>query len=254
YNIVELLDKAFRLVAELDEPDDMNYVKANMHKMASEYGEMTKFRIFGPPEGLYATSLTALIESSTWRSESELVNAYIESMKFAYGEKLRNIEAAKFLESLLSRVDLVAQVRDTIEYEITDLNHYYEFLGGLTKTVEEKSKKKPLVLIADTTREAIKVEDVSETTKRGIITRTVNPRWLDSMLEHGSSGAVKIADRVENMLGLAATVRSIENWMWEKAAENIVFDEKRKQKILDANPWVLCKIIERLLEAAKRGY
>lgn len=254
YNIVELLDKAFKLVAELDEPDDMNYVKANMNKMASEYKEVAKFRIFGPPEGLYATGLTALIESSTWRSESELVNAYVESMKFAYGENSRNVEAAKFFESLLSKVDLVAQVRDTTEYEITDLDHYYEFLGGLTKTVEEKSKKKPLTLIADTTREAIKVEDASESTKRGIITRTVNPRWLDSMLEHGSNGAVKIADRVENMLGLAATVGGIENWMWEKATENIIFDEKRKEKILETNPWTLSKIIERLLEAAKRGY
>ena len=254
YNVVELLNKAFKLVAELDEPDDMNYVRANMHEMASEHGEMAKFRIFGPPEGLYATSLTALIESSSWKSESELVNAYIESMKFAYGENKRNVEAGKLLESMLSKVDLVAQVRDTVEYEITDLDHYYEFLGGLAKTVEEKGGKKPLVLLADTTKETIKVEDARESTKRGILTRTVNPRWLNAMLEHGSSGATKIADRVEYMLGIAATLGSIENWMWEKATENMVFNEAIKRKICGKNPWALCKIIEKLLEAAKRGY
>jgi len=42
--------------------------------------------------------------------------------------------------------------------------------------------------------------------------------------------------------------------MWEKATENIVFDEEIKRKICEKNPWALCKIIEKLLEAAKRGY
>lgn len=72
-------------MAELEEPEDMNFVRTNVKKMSSDHGENAKFRIFRPPEDQYATSLTALIESSQWRSEAELVNAYLESMKFAYG-------------------------------------------------------------------------------------------------------------------------------------------------------------------------
>jgi Cobalamin biosynthesis protein CobN and related Mg-chelatases len=196
YNIVELLDKAFRVVAELDEPDDMNFVRANIKKMSSKYGESAKFRIFGPPEGQYATSLTALIESSQWRSEAELVNAYLESMKFAYGERARCVESRELMSSLISNVELVTQIRDTVDYEITDLDHYYEFLGGLTKTVESRSGQHPMVLVADTTKEIVKVEDAREAVKRGIVTRTVNPKWLDSMIDHGYNGVTKIADRV----------------------------------------------------------
>lgn len=254
YNIVELLDKAFRLVAELDEPEDMNYVKANVRKMFPKYGETAHFRIFGPPEGLYATSLTSLIESSNWKSESDLVNAYLESMKFAYGERRRSVEAEEMLEALLCNVDIVAQVRDTVEYEITDLDHYYEFLGGLARTIEEKSKRKPLVLIADTARETIKVEDAKESVKRGIVTRTANPQWLDAMIEHGYQGVTKIADRIEYMIGLSATIGGIEDWMWRSAAENIVFDRERSEKMKNANIFAYRKTIERLLEAAKRGY
>ncbi|MCS7114881.1 MAG: cobaltochelatase subunit CobN, partial [Candidatus Bathyarchaeota archaeon] len=254
YNIVELLDKAFRLVAELDEPEDMNYVKANVRKMFSKHGELAHFRIFGPPEGLYATSLTSFIESSNWRSEYELVNAYLESMKFAYGAGKRNVEAGSLLEALLSHVDMVAQVRDTAEYEITDLDHYYEFLGGLAKTVQEKSRRKPLVLVADTTKEAVKVEDVKESVKRGIVTRTANPKWLDAMIEHGYNGVAKIADRVEYMIGLSATLGGIEDWMWASIAENTVFNKKRSEKMRNANIFAYRKTIERLLEAAKRGY
>lgn len=254
YNVVELLDRAFKLAAELDEPEEMNYVKAHMKNDVAKYGEKAKFRIFGPPEGLYATSITSLIESSGWKSETEIINAYLESMKFAYGEKKRNMEAKEVLGTLLSNVDVVSQVRDTVEYEITDLDHYYEFLGGLSRAVEEQRGSKPEVLIADTTRENIKVEDVRDAIVRGVITRITNPKWLDALLEHGANGATKIADRVEYMLGLAATLHSIEKWMWDKTTENIVLDKERNEKMKEANPWAFRKLVSRLLEAEKRGY
>jgi cobaltochelatase CobN len=254
YNIIELLDKAFRTVAELDEPEDLNFVRANVNKMSNVHGENAMFRIFGPPEGQYATSLTALIESSHWKSEAELVNAYFESMKFAYGERARSVESKELMSSLISNVELVAQIRDTVDYEITDLDHYYEFLGGLTKAVESERGQHPMVLVADTTKEVIKVEDAKEAIRRGIITRTVNPKWLDSMIEHGYAGVTKIADRVEYMVGLAATIGGVEDWMWEKVAENIIFDAERAEKMKHINIWAFRKVIKRLLEASKRGY
>jgi len=254
YNIIELLDKAFKTVAELEEPEDLNFVRANVRKMSSDYGENAKFRIFGPPEGQYATSLTALIESSQWKSEAELVNAYLESMKFAYGEKARCVESEGLMNSLISNVELVAQIRDTVDYEITDLDHYYEFLGGLTKAVESRSGQRPMVLVADTTREAVKVDDAVEALKRGVVTRTVNPKWLDSMIEHGYNGIAKIADRVEYMIGLSATLGGVEDWMWRSVAENTVFNAERAGKMKNANIWAFRKIIKRLLEASRRGY
>jgi len=254
YNIVELLDRAVKRVADLKEPEEMNYVKANIMQAMAEHGESAKFRIFGPPEGQYATSLTSLIESSEWKSESDIVHAYLESMKFAYGEKERNVESRELLSSILSKVDIVAQIRDTMDYEITDLDHYYEFLGGLTKTVENKKGSRPLVLVADTTRELVKVEDAKEAIKRGVTTRTVNPNWLDSMLEHGYNGVTKIADRVEYMLGLSATLGGVEDWMWNSVTENIIFNKDRAERMRKENPWAFRKIISRLLEANKRGY
>ncbi|MEM4679786.1 MAG: magnesium chelatase subunit H [Thermofilaceae archaeon] len=254
YNIVELLDKAIRIVASLDEPEEMNYVRANFQRLRSTYGENAYFRIFGPPEGKYATSLTSLIESSQWRSETELISAYLESMKFAYSERRRSVEARDLLSSLLSNVDIVAQIRDSVDYEITDLDHYYEFLGGLAKAVEGESGRKPLVLVADTTREMVKVEDAASSIKRGVVTRIINPKWLDAMIAHGYNGVTKIADRVEYMLGLSATIGHVEDWMWNSVAENLVFNKERAKKMKSANIFAYRKIVRRLLEAAKRGY
>jgi cobaltochelatase CobN len=175
-------------------------------------------------------------------------------MKFAYGEKARCVESKGLMNSLISNVELVAQIRDTVDYEITDLDHYYEFLGGLTKAVESRSGQRPMVLVADTTREVVKVEDAREALKRGIVTRTVNPKWLDSMIEHGYNGIAKIADRVEYMIGLSATLGGVEEWMWRSVAENIVFSTERAEKMKNVNIWAFRKVIKRLLEASRRGY
>ncbi len=254
YNIVELLDRAFRIVADLDEPLEKNYVRMNVMKASKEHGEASTFRIFGPPEGRYATSLTSMIEASAWENETNLVQAYMESMKFAYGERGRSIESKDLLNFMLSHVDVVSQIRDTVEYEITDLDHYYEFLGGLTKSVERVKGDKPLILLADTTRERLKVEDASDAVKRGVITRIINPKWLDSMIEHGHIGSAKIADRVEYLLGIAATIGSVKDWMWSKVAQSTIFDKERMERIQRENPWALRKIMGRLLEANERGY
>ena len=254
YNIVELLDKAFKLVANLDEPPEWNYVRANVLSESGKLNKEAGYRIFGPPEGEYATPLTNMIESSAWSSEADLIKAYLDSMRYAYGSDIRGFNAEKIFNKLLSKVDIVAQVRDSIDYEITDLDHYYEFLGGLAKSVENAKGEKPLILIADTTLERIKVEHIRDAIHRGVITRVLNPKWIDEMLKHGYNGATKIADRIEYLLGLAATVGYIDNWIWDKAAEKIVLDNKVSSVIQKINPWALQKIIKRLLEANERGY
>ncbi len=250
YNLVELLDKAFKKVAELDEPLDKNYVKAHM----VELRQHSVNRIFGPPPDKYATELTTMIEEGSWRSESELIQAYLESMRYVYSEKEYGVEAYKLFEKLLGKTNVVAQVRDTIEYEVTDLDHYYEFLGGLARTVSELRGDKPLILVADTTREKVKVEDIRDAIRRGVVTRITNPSWIKELLKHDHHGGEKIATRVENLLGLAALTHSVENWAWDRIAEKLVFDEETRRMITENNPWAMSKIIDKLVEAYERGY
>ncbi|MHA1820778.1 MAG: magnesium chelatase subunit H [Promethearchaeota archaeon] len=256
YNIVELLDQAISKVAELDEPEEMNFIKANNARIGDvgAAGQQKTYRIFGPPEGSYATDLTTLIETSNWKSEQELVQEYINSMRYAYGRTYRNASAQDVFEALAKSVDVVSQVRDSVDYEIIDLDHYYEFLGGVARTVRELKGKDPAIYIADTTREFVKVETGKEAIKRGILTRLTNSKWLDGMLGHDFNGVEKIATRVENMLGLAATLNEIDDSDWDMVAEAVVFDEERYNKMLNANKWAVQKIIRKMLEANVRGY
>ena len=255
YNLVELIDKAVKIVSKLDEPLEYNYVKANTQYLSMKNpGIDPTIRIFGPPPDRYATSLTTMIESSSWRDESELVRAYIESMRYAYGENIHGINAQDSFMELSRLSDIVLQIRDSIDYEITDLDHYYEFLGGLSRTIKELKNKKPEILVADTTRERIKVETIEESIHRGVVTRLLNPAWINEMLKHDHHGGEKIASRVEYLLGFAATTHAVDNWIWDKVAEKLVFNEEIMNKIMNNNPWAFRKMIHRLIEAYERGY
>ncbi|MEW6189692.1 MAG: magnesium chelatase subunit H [Actinomycetota bacterium] len=260
-NVIKLLDEAFNLVASLDESENMNYVKKHSTEILEEIEpgvehreKMANARIYGPSAAQYATRVTNLIETSNWKEEKTIGKVYISSMKHAYGYNLHAVEAEKVLKAMLSKVELVSQVRDTHEYEIIELDHYYEFFGGLSKAVETTSGKKPEMLISDTTKEIIKTENVEDAIERGVRARLLNPKWIDGMLKHDFHGAQKIADRVEYVLGLAATTNRVDNWIWSGIAERYIFDEEMRKRMAENNRFATAEIVNRLLEANKRGY
>lgn len=252
-NVMELIDKAVMVVCELNEPEEMNFVRKHAKEL-EKFGDLARTRIFGPRATEYGTRMLQLVEDSAWKDESDLVEAYIHSMCYAYGKGIYSQEAREVFENLLKNVEMVSQVRDSHDYEITDLDHYYEFFGGLSKSVEVLRGKKPEMLIADTTKEVVKVESVEDSIERGTVTRTLNPKWIEEMLKHGFLGVQKIADRVEYLLGLAATTGAVENWIWDRIAERFVLDEEMFERLKSNNPYAAKEILERLLEANRRGY
>ncbi|MBC7096008.1 magnesium chelatase subunit H [Thermococcus sp.] len=252
-NVMEMLDKAFRMVAELDEPEEMNFVKKHVKELGN-YGELAKARIFGPTSTEYGTRLLQLVEDSIWEEERDLAEAYVSSMGYVYTKGYYSQEAHELFKGLLRKVNLVSQVRDSHDYEITDLDHYYEFFGGLSKSIEILRGQKPEMLIADTTREVVKVEDVKESIERGTITRILNPKWINEMLKHEFLGVQKIAERIENLLGLSATTNAVENWVWNKVAERFILDDEIFERLKESNPYATKEILERLFEAKERGY
>ena len=92
--------------------------------------------------------------------------------------------------------DLVVQERDNVEYEVTDLDHYYEFLGGLSRIVQSKRGDKSECFVVGSTEEEVVVEDLKVSIERATRTRLLNPVWIEGMLKHDFHGAKKIKDRV----------------------------------------------------------
>lgn len=250
---IDLLNRAVQMVAQLDEPPEKNYVRKHYLERKEKLGDFALARIFGPSPTEYATSMRTLVESSSWKDEKDLVKSYDESMCYAYlnGRIERNDSA---FSSALKTVDIVTQERDNTEYEVTDLDHYYEFLGGLSRSVQDKKGEKADIQVIDSTEEDVVVEDLKIVIERATRTRTLNPLWIEGMLKHDFHGAKKIKDRVEYLLAFAATTGKVENWIFDEVANRLIFDEEMREKLQQNNPYAALKIGELLIESEKRGY
>lgn len=244
---IDLLNRAFKQVAKLNEPEEMNYIRKHYLE------DKSLARIFGPSPGEYATNLPQIIENSSWDGEEELSDAYRDCMSYAYlpdGIKRED----KILKKLLARVDIITQERDNVEYEVTDLDHYYEFLGGLSSSVKTLKGEEASIKVIDSTEERIYVEDLDKTIERAARTRILNPRWLNGMLKHDFHGAKHVKDRIEHLLGFSATTQKVENWIYENVADKLILDPKMRKKLLENNPFATIEIGEILLETERRGY
>lgn len=262
-NVMQLIDQAFEKISALDEPEDMNFVKANTRRIFEEIKDQENYktakklanaRIFGPKSGEYGTCLINLIETANWENESELADAFIQSMNHVYTDNIHGKRVDGIYRKRLSSVNLVSQVRDTHEYEIGDLDHYYEFFGGLAKSVETVRGEKPEMLITDTSKEIILTESVEHAIRRGVRTRLLNPKFIEELLKHDYHGAQKIAQRVEYLIGHAATTNRVDNWIWSEVSARYIFDKDIFARMTENNRYATAEIIKRLIEANKRGY
>ncbi|MDD1729655.1 MAG: cobaltochelatase subunit CobN, partial [Methanospirillum sp.] len=267
-NIIQLLNKAFAMVSEMDETYEMNYVRMHSCENLKEMAEQIKdniltqerakkisfARIYGPRAGEYGTRVLPLLEDSIWKEEKDLAEVYLEQMSHLYTDGIHGEKSSESYRKSLSHVKLVSQVRDRNDREIIDLDHYFEYFGGLTKAVETVSGSNPVMLISDTTREVIETVEISTVITRGMRTRLLNPKWIDEMLKHDFHGTQQIEERVYNTLGLAATTHSVENWIWSAIAERYIYDDEMRERLLDNNRYSTLGIVERLLEAEQRGY
>lgn len=254
-HVLALLDDAVRLVAELDEPAESNYVRAHTDADVAEHGDHRRAttRIFGSKPGTYGAGLLQLIDSKSWRTDDDLAQVYTTWGGYAYGRGLDGVPAADDMRSAYRRIAVAAKNTDTREHDIADSDDYFQYHGGMVAAVRALTGKNPEAYIGDSTRpDAVRTRTLSEETTRVFRSRVVNPRWLEAMRRHGYKGAFEMAATVDYLFGYDATTDVVADWMYEKLSESYVFDEVNRKFMTESNPWALHGIAERLLEAAER--
>ncbi|MGW4766668.1 cobaltochelatase subunit CobN [Nocardia sp. NPDC004278] len=254
-HVLALLDDAVRLVAELDEPAESNYVRAHAQNDLAEHGDKRRAttRIFGSKPGTYGAGLLQLIDSKSWRTDDDLAQVYTAWGGYAYGRDLDGAPAADDMRTAYRRITVAAKNTDTREHDIADSDDYFQYHGGMVATVRALTGKNPEAYIGDSTRpDAVRTRTLSEETARVFRARVVNPRWLEAMRRHGYKGAFEMAATVDYLFGYDATTNVVADWMYEKLAESYVFDDVNRKFMEQSNPWALHGIAERLLEAAQR--
>ncbi|QXV59199.1 cobaltochelatase subunit CobN [Amycolatopsis sp. TNS106] len=255
-HVITLLDDAVRLVANLDEPDEQNFVRAHTRTDLASHGDERRAttRIFGSKPGAYGAGLLPLMDSGNWRDDKDLAEVYAVWGGFAYGRDLDGRPAREDMENSYKRIVVAAKNTDTREHDIADSDDYFQYHGGMIATVRALTGTAPASYVGDsTTPDAVRTRTLGEETARVFRARVVNPRWLAAMRKHGYKGAFELAATVDYLFGFDATAGVVGDWMYEKLTESYVLDEVNQEFLRQANPWALRGIIERLNEAADRG-
>lgn len=261
---IEVLDDVFRMVYHTQEPPEQNYFRAHSLQRYEQLlaaghtpedaEELATARLFGPKEGEYGTGLTGIIEQKNWQEEEELGANFTDSLHYIYTRHSTGRKAKELYQENLRCVDVISQLRASTEYEITDLDHYYEFFGGLAKSVEMVKGQRSAMYITDVTGGQIHTETADKSIARGLRTRVLNPKWIDGMLAHPYHGTQKIAERFENVMGLAATTGAVDSHFYDDLESCYVKDEKRQHQMAENNPHAYLNILEQMLEYHSRGY
>jgi magnesium chelatase subunit H len=200
-----------------------------------------------------------MVLDSQWEDARELGDLFVTRKCFAYGRdsegrNLEGLQAQKLLERALSRVEVTYQNIDTTEVGITDVDHYFEYLGGVSKAVEKQTGARPRIYLSDTLSPGAKVRTLEETVRLETRTKTLNPKWFEGMLRHGFSGVAEIEHHVTNTFGWSATADAVDDWVYDEVAWTFVLDEQMLNRLRSLNPHSARTLVGRLLEASGRGF
>ncbi|BBL81130.1 cobaltochelatase subunit CobN [Rubrobacter xylanophilus] len=255
-NLVSLLDDAFRTVAELEEPTEMNFVRKHVLEELSGGADRRRatLRVFGSKPGTYGAGLLPLIDARNWRSDEDLAEVYAVWGGYAYGRGLGGVEARRELEANLRRAEVAVKNVDNREHDIFDSDDYFQYHGGMIAAVRALTGRNPKSYIGDSADPArVRTRDLSEEARRVFRGRVANPKWIRAMMRHGYKGAFELSATVDYLFGYDATAGVVEDWMYRDVTRSYLLDEEVRRFMQRFNPWALRAIGERLLEAAGRG-
>jgi cobaltochelatase CobN len=255
-HVVTMLDDAVQLVADLDESDDENFVRAHVAGDLSAGVERRRAtaRVFGSKPGGYGAGLLPLVDARSWQSDADLAEVYAVWGGYAYGRELDGAPARGDMERTYARMQVAAKNQDNREHDIVDSDDYFQYHGGMVAMVRQLTGVDPAAYVGDSVLpDQVRTRTLGEETKRVFRSRVVNPRWIAAMQRHGYKGAFEMAATVDYLFGFDATAGVVDDWMYETLTREYVQDPQVAAFMKKSNPWARQGIAERLVEAAQRG-
>ena len=262
---IRLLAEASFLAAGADEPAEQNFIRKHALAFMAEHEgstlECASLRVFGNTEGAYGTNINHLIDSSCWDNENELGDAFTQRKGFAYGREGRPVRNTAVLQSALASVSLTYQNLDSVELGVTSIDTYFDTLGGISRAVLQAKHQRdgnaaeaPPVFIGDQTQGEGVVRSLTEQVALETRSRMLNPKWHESMLQHGYEGVRQIEAHLTNTMGWSATTGQVQPWVYQQLAQTFVLDPAMRERMAQLNPTASAKLANRLVEATRRQY
>ncbi len=263
---VRLLDKAVRLVSEIDEPD--NLIRAGTEAMRQELQDrgfsqervnlLAPARIFGPKPGGYGTDILYLVpKTGAWDDRSEIAEVFEHNMSSVFTGDLWGEEVPGLYQTAMRDTDLILRTWTSNMTGPLTNHHVVEYAGGLSLAIEHITGKQPKLMLNDVRNEP-KVRDFDEVLATEAQVTMLNPKWLRGMMENDYAGAGMMAEVVSNTAGWESTrPGSVPDAMWEQIVDTYVRDKQNlnmREWFEAENPFAFQEITATLLEMVRKGY
>jgi magnesium chelatase subunit H len=252
-----MLAEAAWLAATADEPLELNFVRKHSLAHAAKHEcdmETAALRVFSNAEGSYGANVNLLIDDGAWTDPDEIAEVFERQKGYAYGRTGQPARQAELFKSALAGVDLAYQNLDSVELGVTDIDHYVDALGGISRSITRAKGSAAPIYIVDATQGATKVRTLSEQVDLETRTRMLNPVWYEGMLKHGFEGVRNIEAHVTNTMGWSATTGEVSPWIYQRISETYVLDAEMRDRLATLNPKASARVANRLLEASDRRF
>ncbi|NOQ47688.1 MAG: cobaltochelatase subunit CobN, partial [Methanococcoides sp.] len=264
-----------------DPANNTNYVRENTNNiyaglngtLQNETASMTisLLRIFGPEDGAYGTGMAnAISASDTWDNNTVLADLYMERMSNAYGEYVwgesmedivsqwdvadSSIDNEEIFGDNLQDVEAILHSRSSNTYGALDTDDFFQYMGGLMLVVGEASGTTPDTYIMNLQNpDAETIETLKTYLSREIVTRYLNPSWIEGMQQHGFEGAGVMGNFIENLWGWEAVCPDlIDDHVWDSVYDTYMTGDNADW-IKENNPYAYQSMNARMIETARKG-
>ena len=266
---MHLIDKAIRMVADLDEPD--NYVRDNSRRVEAELAQrgldpararrLARARMYGSPPGQNGSAWYYYLAEKTgeWNDRADLMRTYLEQSQYVYTEGCWGENAPEAYERNIQGAEMVIRSwADTVSSPLANKYTWY-IDGSLAQAIQHLTGKAPEFYLADV-RDAGQVRMVraEDALAADFHVRLFNRKWIEGMMQEGYAGADQVAVHVSNMLGWEIMREgSVSADNWQEVVNVYVRDSKNlhiREWFDRENPQAFQGMTQILLETVRKGY
>ena len=253
-DVLTLMDRAVRLAAEQDEPDDRNFVRANSRQI-TQSGEDGTGRIFGGQPGTYTSAVGLALKASAWKSEEDLAKYFIDSSSYLYGEKKQGIRAPGAFAANIRQVDLTCDITSSRRTDAVASSYSARVQGGFRLAAKSLGNKKQIrqYMGESNSGAGIQVVSMSDHVAHAIQDTLLNDVWREQMMAQGYQGASELMCRIQNIFDTQCVCENIESDTLDAVAQQYLLDETMQRWFKENNPHALEESSRRFLEMNTRG-
>ncbi|MDY6087461.1 MAG: cobaltochelatase subunit CobN, partial [Succiniclasticum sp.] len=197
---VNWLDDAVKIVVDLDEPLDQNFVKKHVLEEKGQLEaegvdpvkalRMASLRIFGDPPGAHGAGVNAVLEAKNWENVDDIAAVYTRWGGHAYGEDMEGTYLPEQFKKRMSQIDITVQNVDHRESSMLSSDDYNSYRGGMVAAVRSYKGSMPRNYVNDSSdKSKLQLRTLEEELKRWFRGEAMNPKYIEGMMKHGYKGA-----------------------------------------------------------------